>query len=151
VSGRGARKRGAKVPGGSFKFFGHDADIGMQVSAETLEGLFAAAAEGMTAVLTVPSVVRARRKLRVSVSGSSREEALVNWLREWLYLYEAGRFVARRFKVEHAGENGAAGEGSGERRAGRHPALREIKGVTWHQAEVKKAGNGWKARVIFDV
>lgn len=134
-----------------FEFLEHDADIGLRVSAESLEELFAAAAEGMTAVMTEPSRVRARGRMRVAVSAESREEALVNWLREWLYLYEAGRFVGRRFKLERAGAEGAAGFGFGEKRGARHPALREVKGVTWHQVSVKRAGKGWLARVIFDV
>jgi len=146
-----ARADGGRRPA-SFEFFEHDADIGLRVEAETLEELFAAAAEGMTAAMTEPKHVRARRKVGVGVKGVSLEEVLVNWLREWLYLYEGKRFVAGRFSVRCAGETGATGEGIGETRSSeRHPAKREIKGVTWHQVRVEKVEGGWRAQVIFDV
>lgn len=151
MKSRAPGSSGGKPAKAAFEFFEHDADLGIRAEAESLEELFAAAAEGMTAAMTEPSRVRPQRKMRVSVSGSSREEALVNWLREWLYLYEAGRFVARRFRVERAGETGATGEASGEKRSKRHPARREIKGVTWHQVLVERAGRRWRAQVIFDV
>ena len=33
----------------------------------------------------------------------------------------------------------------------RHRIEREIKAVTYHQASVTKTGDGWLARVVFDV
>ena len=33
----------------------------------------------------------------------------------------------------------------------RHIIHTEIKGITYHQFQVSKSSNGWKARIIFDI
>jgi SHS2 domain-containing protein len=89
----------------------------------------------------------------VTVEGAGPEERLVRWLREWHWLHESEGFLAAEAVVDSLSASVLSGSASGERRdPSRHPALREIKAVTWHQVRVEGSPGGpWRAQVIFDV
>jgi SHS2 domain-containing protein len=137
----------------AFELLDHEADLGLEIEAGTLEELFAEAVRGLAACLTDVSGLRARDlRRRVEVTGRDSAELLVRWLKEWLYLHETERFLAAEVRMIELSGTRAVGEGVGELRDPvLHPAIREIKGVTYHQAAVERRGNLWCARVIFDV
>jgi len=66
-----------------------------------------------------------------------------------LYLDEVGGFgfVTAEFEVLEAERLRARVTGG---RDARHP-VRELKGVTYHQLEMGRIGETWRARVFFDV
>ncbi|NIP79499.1 MAG: archease, partial [Gemmatimonadetes bacterium] len=73
---------------------------------------------------------------------------LAAWLRELLFLHETRRsdYVGAAFDLLEGSALHARVRTEPARRA-----VREIKGVTYHELAVRRAGDGWKARVIFDV
>ncbi len=136
----------------SFEFLDHDAELGLVIEAANLPELFGEAARGLTACLSDLSAVRLRGTRRVEVTGSDLGELLVRWLKEWLYRYDTEGFLVAEVKMLELSSTRAVGEGRGEvREDGRHPAIREIKAITYHQVHVEQAGGGWRAQVIFDV
>jgi pimeloyl-ACP methyl ester carboxylesterase len=88
----------------------------------------------------------------VLVEGDSPEDLLINFLREVLYLYNGERWLLKGLRVTRIGERVLEAEARGEPFDGqKHAICKEIKAVTYHQAEIRKTPDGWTARVIFDV
>jgi SHS2 domain-containing protein len=137
---------------GRFRLLEHTADMGIAASGESLEALFAAAARGVLAVVVDPRQGRVCEERRLEVRGDDREEQLVNWLNEILYLWEMGRFFPVDCRVEKVEGNGVRGVLLGEPFDPlRHEVLREIKAVTYHQLAVQWRGGRWRARIYVDL
>ncbi len=137
---------------GRFEFFDHEADLGLLVRARSLRELFATAPRGMTALHTEIEKVRPLAARRIEVSAPNRQELLVRWLKEWLYLQNVEGFLVSSVRLANLTERLASGQGRGEKRKpGRHTAVREIKAVTYSGAAIERAGRDWLARLILDV
>jgi SHS2 domain-containing protein len=144
----------------------HTADVGIEVRASTLEGLFDRAARGALALVAGEDDVerasgneraadeaqdsqRVHERRDIELDSDDVAGLLALWLRELLFIhevhglaYEGGRFDAldeRRLRA-------TVDVGRDSRRP-----VREIKGVTYHGLEAIRDAQGWRARVIFDV
>jgi SHS2 domain-containing protein len=77
---------------------------------------------------------------------------MVQWLGELLYLHDVEDLLFRSFFIEELRDGSlkarARGEVFDEKR---HVMKTEIKAVTYHQIEVKKEKERWRARIIFDL
>ena len=132
--------------------FPHTADVGLEIRAPDQETLFETAGEALCALLAEPGGIAAREERRIEATGGDREELMVRWLSEILYLHEAEGFLARRFRVTTIASDRLEGIVAGEPYdPGRHVILAQIKAVTYHQIRVAREQDGWSARVILDV
>lgn len=132
--------------------FDHTADLGLVIRGANEEDLFANAAFAVFDIITDLGRVEARETRRILVEGDSREDLLINFLREVLYLYNGERWLMKGLRVTRVGERVLEAEALGEPFDGqKHEICKEIKAVTYHQAEIRKTPDGWTARVIFDV
>lgn len=132
--------------------FDHTADLGLVIRGATEEDLFANAAFAVFDIITDLRRVEARETRRILVEGDSREDLFINFLREVLYLYNGERWLLKGLRVTRVGERVLEAEALGEPFDGQnHEICKEIKAVTYHQAEIRKTPDGWTARVIFDV
>jgi SHS2 domain-containing protein len=134
----------------------HTADVGVEISAESLEELYAEAAVAFCQTITVPSTVRPRERRRVVKRAPDRVELMVEWLEELLYLFDAHELLFAAAEVTLDEPPGVGfelrGEIAGERfDPDRHPVKVAIKGITYHGLEVRERDGGWWARVIFDI
>lgn len=142
------------APGG-ITFLDHTADVGMDVTAPSLEALFHRAALGMLALLRgyddEPAPDGAREPdatQRLELEAEDAAGLLAAWLKELLFLHEVhgADYTGATFH-NLTGRALTARVGT----APAAPAVREIKGVTYHELAVEESDDGWKARVIFDV
>ena len=130
----------------------HTADLGIEVTAADLPGLFASAGEALYALVADAATIESRDTVTISATGESPEELLHAWLCELLALFNIQGFVGKRCQVAHIGEGQIQGQVSGERLdLKRHAFHTEIKGVTYHDFRVWPEAGAWHARVIFDV
>lgn len=138
----------------------HTADLGMEVDAASLEQLFQRAATGMMALVRADDDESldgpldeppAPRSLRIGLDGDEPDVAalLVRWLRELLYLQEVAEFVYGDATFQRLDESGLRASVRPDPNPSRQ--IRELKGVTYHGLEVERTGDGWRARVIFDI
>jgi len=135
-----------------YNTFDHTADLGLAIRGASEEDLFANAAFAVLDIITDLGRVEPRETRRVLVEGDSREDLLINFLREILYLYNGQRWLLKEIRVIKIDEKSLEAEVSGEPfDEHKHEICKEIKAVTYHQAEVRKTPEGWTARVIFDV
>ena len=136
---------------GSFQFIDHTADVGILVTAPTLEGVFEASAIALAELITSVDSLRCRVERRFRLQEDEIETLLVSWLQELLYVLDTEGFIFGRFQVtlhDCLLEAVAWGELLDQNI---HATKTEIKAVTYHQLEVVKADRGWQARVIFDI
>ena len=135
----------------------HTADAGFEVEASCLDACLARAAAGMFAMMFDPPNTmdrRSQRSVEVELGADCPEELMVSWLEELLYRSEVEEVFFLRFDVETVETDGLRLSG---RAAGvpitpdLEPAGPGVKAVTRHGLRVERAGEGWWARVIFDV
>lgn len=135
-----------------YRIFDHTADLGVEVTGATLEELYAGAAFALFDLLTDLSSVRAGVARAIVVSGEDPADLLVNFLREILYAWNGDRFLMKACRIQEVSPRRLKALLRGEPfDPSRHRIQQEIKAVTYHQASVEKTGDGWMARVVFDV
>ncbi|MDX1578351.1 MAG: archease [Gemmatimonadota bacterium] len=131
----------------------HTADLGIDVRAPSLEALFHRAGRGMMALLREGSAGReaaegSTEERTIRGEAGRVDELLVRWLRELLHVHETESldYLSATFaRLEDEGLEARV------RFVPSAPAVREIKGVTYHDLSVRRVDAGWTARVIFDV
>jgi SHS2 domain-containing protein len=135
-----------------YRVFNHTADLGVEVSAATLEELYAAAAFALFDLLTDLSRVRAGIAREIVVTGEDPTDLLVNFLREILYMWNGEGILIKTCLIRETTPQRLKALLRGETfDSGRHRMKQEIKAVTYHQASVCETAKGFVARVIFDV
>ena len=131
----------------------HTADVGFELSAPTLEGLFEEARRALLMVVFERPPEEGAGERTVLLAAPDRETLLVRWLNELIYLLQDAGFVPAQAKVEV----GRAGRELRARLAGAPLLLEEygwqgeIKSATFHGLDVIYEDGGWRARVILDV
>jgi SHS2 domain-containing protein len=135
-----------------YQAFDHTADLGLAITGAGEEELFANAAIAVFDIITDLDRVEAREIRRIAVEGDGREDILINFLREILYLYNGEHWLLKELRIVRMSEKSLEAEALGEPLDERkHEICKEIKAVTYHQAQVRQTPAGWTARVIFDV
>ncbi len=135
----------------------HTADVGLEIEAPDLATLFERAALGMEWLLGEgPEHAPARAggarsragEVEITLYAPELPVLLADWLRELLYLRQVR---GRRFESARFQELSSTALLARVRLAPAGEPVREIKGVTYHGLEAKRAGGGWHARLIMDV
>ena len=135
-----------------YETFDHTADLGIRVFGRTVEEVFVNAAYALFDQWTDLRKVRKRISQEISVQGSDREDLLIRWLGELLFLGESRGFLFKEFTIRSLDSTSLKAVARGENfDPSRHRFKTEIKAVTYHQAEVKEVDGKWEGRVIFDV
>ncbi len=77
---------------------------------------------------------------------------MIAWLNELIFLFDTEYLLFRTFEIDAFTETSLRGSASGEPYdMQRHDLSSAIKAVTWHEAAVEPTGDGYKARIIFDI
>jgi SHS2 domain-containing protein len=135
-----------------YRVFDHTADLGVEVFGKTEKDLFMNAAFAVYDLMADLQTVERKTIRRIAVEGSDREDLLVNYLREVLYLFNGEKILLKSFSIDEIDDRHLTGKAEGEVfNPAKHRIKREIKAVTYHRTEVKEKPGGWYGRVIFDV
>jgi SHS2 domain-containing protein len=135
-----------------FDFIDHTGDTGVIVYGKTLEELFQHAAEAFFEILTEPETIREQASLKISLEGNGLEELLVDWLNEFLFLFDTKGLLFRHFEINSLDEHRLKATVRGETyEEGRHPIKGVIKAVTYHQLKIRRERFFWKVQIIFDL
>ena len=132
--------------------FDHTADLGVEVFGKDEKELFSNAAFAIFDLIVDLRNVTSREVHRFVIDGADREDLLVNYLREILYMWGGQGLLLKDFSISEISSQHLVGEARGEPfDPDKHSIKMEIKAVTYHQVEVKETKERWKARVILDV
>jgi len=135
-----------------YELFEHTADLGVHVTAGSLDALMADAAAGLFAVITGdPSRITPTAVERFVVAGHDPTWLLWDWLREAHAAFELRRMLLRDFDVA-VGPAGLSATARGERfDPARHRLAHEVKAITQHALAVRQTAAGWDAVYIVDI
>ena len=158
-----------------YKFIDHTADIGVEIFGDDLPSLFANAGYALFDIITDLSLVREKGPQNININGRNLDEMMVNWLGEFLYVFDTERFLVKKINIKRletsfftstSGINTSVqGKMSDEGEYGNlqaeiwgekydahvHVINTTIKAATYHKLEVVKENNVWHCRVILDV
>ncbi|MBI4777019.1 MAG: archease [Deltaproteobacteria bacterium] len=129
----------------------HTADLGLEFEAPTIEGLFQTAGLALfREMVSGDSGVEATSGF-VEVSGLDREDLLIRFLNELLYLFEEERQVIEDISVRMESERHLRADiETVPFDPEVHEVVEDIKAATYHRIHIRK-NRTWKATVIFDV
>ena len=137
-----------------FETFDHTADIGLRITAATLDELFAEAGKALFAVLLEnPASIETSEMVELQVHAEDLAYLLADWLRELLYVFDTQHLVLGAFQVRvNERRKTLSALCSGERLDwSKHRPGTEVKAVTYHGLRVEKRRDGWIAEVILDI
>ncbi|MFB6117805.1 archease [Halosegnis sp.] len=133
----------------------HTADVAIEATAPTLDGLFAAAGDGLTAAMS-ESVPPVGERFQLSAAAESLESLLFEYLAELIYQ----RDVREVLPCDHETtvrppDEGVDHDWSVDASARGVPFgsvnARDVKAVTYSELSVAETASGWRAYVVLDV
>jgi len=135
-----------------FRPIDHTADAGIEAFGRSPEELFEQHFRGLISLLADPRAIRPLEERAVEVDGADREDLLVRWLGEVLYLVLAESWLPCEARVLDLGEERIRSVLRGEPfDPARHSVKLEVKAVTHHGLRIVEDGGVWRACVIFDL
>lgn len=135
-----------------YVYLDHTADLGFLACGNTVEDLFAHAAEALFAVLTTPANVRPTHRYEVELEAEDLEALMVQWLNELLFRFETRSLLLSRFQVHQVKDARMNASCWGESiDPDRHRIKTGIKAATYHRISIKQRGRLWQGRVFLDL
>jgi SHS2 domain-containing protein len=125
----------------------HTADIGIRVSAPSMEGLFEEAAYALAEIMGGCSA-QGGEEVMVESQGLDQVDLLVRWLQDILYLIEVKGFRLRAATIQRLTETLARGVIQGAYTS--EPLTTEIKAVTYHNLDITSIDNVFATTIILD-
>jgi len=132
-----------------YKLLEHTADAMVEVQGKDLDERFGNAAYAMFDQITDLSKVEPKGELRVVMSGDTREQLLVDFLQELLFVHDTEDLVFSEFEIKTDGKTLEAvvrGEKFDEKK---HTKRSVVKGVTYHRLEFDDLKG--RLTILFDV
>lgn len=135
-----------------YVFIDHTADIGIEAFGATLPELFSNAAFALFDIIADLDMVENKVTCNLEITGIDREQLLVNWLSELLYLHDVKNYLFKNFLITNLTDTHLSASVQGEAFVeNKHIIKTEIKAVTYHGLSIVQEETQWKARVIFDL
>lgn len=129
----------------------HTADIAVSATGDTLEAVFAAIADGLTAA-HLEDTPEPLERFSIEVRAESRESLLFDFLDELIYQRDVRHVLPTTHRVDI---RTADSEWILEGDVGGIPLdeidAREIKAVTYSEMRLEETDAGWESYVVFDV
>ena len=149
----------------TFHLRDHTADVAVEAEAETLSGVFAAVADGLTAAMCddVPPPESDDELVTFTVEAESREALLFDYLDQLIYERDVRGVLPADNEAVVSGPETEDDESQGgnedewrvEGRARGIPFdrvdARDVKAVTYSEMRLRPSEDGWEAYVVFDV
>ena len=127
-------------------------ELAVRVSGNSQADLFANSAFALFDVMTDIDKVDIKDRIPLEVEGVERDDLMVNWMRELLYLYQGSGYLLKEFYIREAKDTLVKAEVCGEKiDPDRHEIRKEILGVAYHQSRMQKTGDQWTAQLIFEI
>ncbi len=127
-------------------------ELAVKVTGGSQADLFANSAFALFDVMLDVEKIDVKERLLLEVEGADRDDLLVNWMRELLYLYQGSGYLLKEFIIREVKDTTVKAEVCGEKvDPDRHEIKQEITAVAYHQSRMTKTGNQWTAQLIFEV
>jgi SHS2 domain-containing protein len=130
----------------------HQNELAVRITGNSQAELFVNSGLALFDVMADADKIEVKERLPLEVESADRDELIVNWLRELLYLYQSGGYLLKEFKITEVKDSLVKAEVCGEKiDPDRHEIKQEISTVAEHKSRMQKTGNQWVAQVIFEL
>src|ERR687898_3589955 len=130
----------------------HHSELAVKVFGSSQVELFQNSGWALFDVTTDIEKIETKDCVPLEVEGTDRDDLLVNWMRELLYLYQGSGYLLKEFHIREAKDTLVKAEVCGEKiDPDRHEIKREIVGVAYHQRRMRINGDQWTAQLIFEI
>jgi SHS2 domain-containing protein len=127
-------------------------ELAVRITGGSQADLFANSAFALFDVMADVSKIEIKERMNLEVEGTDRDDLMVNWMRELLYLYQGSGYLLREFNIREVRDTLVKAEVCGEKiDPDRHEIKQEIGSVAFHKSRMEKTGNQWIAQVIFEL
>ncbi len=128
-----------------------EADVGFEVWADTIEGLFVEAARALYDIMVDVNKVDPKEKREVNLNAPNLEMLMHSWLSELLFITDVEGLVFSKFDVKIEGNELEAICYGEPIDVEKHNPKTEVKAITYHRFSVTREDGFWKATVIVDL
>ena len=136
----------------AFEIIDHTADVGIIAYGVDIKQLFSNAALALFSLITEPESITEKLHRGLEISSEDRDNLLVEWLNELIYLFDAEHVLFNRFDIASLSNKRLKATCYGEKIDPlRHRIKIGVKAATYHMLKVDKDSNGYKAQIIFDI
>lgn len=135
----------------SFALRDHTADVAVEATADTRDGVFAAVADGLTAAMC-DEIPGTGERFSFEVRAENPEALLFDYLDQLIYERDVRAVLPTDNEAEVTGGDDVwtlTGSARGVPLA--DVTAREIKAVTYSEMALEETDDGWRAYVVFDV
>jgi len=136
-----------------YEILEHPADLKIRAFGKDLPEVFVNAAQAIAfQQLQIPNSKKQipNEEEEIFIESDSLGSLLVDWLSEILYRGEVNKKVYTDFEVAEFSENPYKIKSKTKGVPFEQKGI-DIKAVTYHELEIKKAGDHWEAVVVFDI
>ena len=135
-----------------YRIIEHTADTGFEVHGATREQVFASAARAFFSIMWRIAAPLEKNSANLEITGDDLEELLVNFLEEFLYLYDAKGLVCTRIEVDTVSDHKVIARAWLQKfNPDGDEELLGVKAVTYHQLYIGKKDDTWTARIFLDI
>jgi len=135
-----------------YRLMTRQSELAVRVVGNSQADLFANSAFALFDVMTDLEKIEVKERLPLEVEGADRDDLMVNWMRELLYLYQGSGYLLKEFQIREVKDTLVKADVCGEKiDPDRHDMKKEVTAVAYHQSRMEKTGNQWTAQLIFEV
>ena len=135
-----------------YRLTARQSELAVRVVGHSQADLFANSAFALFDVMTDIEKIEIKEQLPLEVEGTDRDDLLVNWMRELLYLYQGSGYMLKEFRIRDVKDTVVKAEVCGEKiDPDRHEIRKEISAIAYNQGRMQKTGNQWTAQLIFEI
>src|SRR3989337_3835348 len=98
-----------------YEILDHTADMCLRIYGKSFDELFENAARAMMELITDRERINPSQEIEIEVRGETKEELLVHWLQEILFLHEVKKMGFKDFRLNLISETNANGQAIGEK------------------------------------
>ena len=135
-----------------YEILDHTADVSVRVYGKSFEELLRNAACAMMELIVERDKVEPSEEIKIEARGETREELLVHWLQEILFVHQVKKMVFKDFEVKLKNETRVKGKAFGEKiDLEKHELSADIKAVTYHGLKIESVNDRLKVEIVFDI
>lgn len=140
------------MPDQFYRIIEHTADTGFEVQGESKEELFETAAKAFFDIMWEVGQVRESETSPIEIHGGDLKELVVNFLEEFLYLFDAKELICTKIKVESVTDTNIISKAWLQEFDKEYDhELLGVKAVTYHQLFIGQKADRWIAQIFLDI
>jgi len=133
-----------------YRYIDHTADLGVEVLGVDITDLFANVGRAIFET-QVRGKLKSDNEKSIVIQGESLEDLFIDWCRELLYNFSVDGFIPANYQICIKGYSLQAKLHGDLYDPKRHRIRIEIKNPTYHNLQIEKDDQGFRAKIIFDV